>query len=161
MDGNHPNRKKDKLNPYTLSIENNTYYIAFTDGQGIFHKQEISIELYATFNDFELDDISIMNEVSRHLTEADVGEEPLGQRIADPSEPLEDHVYRRIIYQDLHKAIAQLPEIQRRRILLYYFGGYTYEQIAQMEGCKHPAIIKSVAAAERNIRKNITRMLQK
>ena len=153
MDGSHPNRKKDKSNPYTLSIENNTYYISFTDGQGIFHRQEISMELYATFNRFELDDISRINEASRHLTEADAGEEPLGHRIASPSEPVEDHVYRRIMYQELHKAIAQLPEIQRRRILLYYFEGYSYEQIAQMEGCKHPAIMKSVAAAEKNIKK--------
>ena len=153
MDGSHPNRKKDKLNPYTLSVENNTYYISFTDGQGIFHRQEISIELYSAFNSFELDDISRMNEASRHLAEADMGEEPLGHRIADPSEPVEDHVYRMIMYQELHSAIAQLPEIQRRRVLLYYFRGYTYEQIAEMEGCKHPAIIKSVAAAERNIKK--------
>jgi RNA polymerase sigma-70 factor (ECF subfamily) len=153
MDGNHPNRKKDKSNPYTLSVENNTYYISFTDGQGIFHRQEISMELYVAFNSFELDDISRMNEATRHLMEADAGEEPLGHRIADPSEPLEDHVYRRIMYQELHKAIAQLPEIQRRRVLLYYFGGYTYEQIAQMEGCRHPAIIKSVTTAEKNIKK--------
>ena len=153
MDGSHPNRKKDKSNPYTLSIENNTYYISFTDGQGVFHKQEISLELYAVFNSFELDDISWINEASRHLTEADAGEEPLSHRIADPSEPVEDHVYRRIMYQELHEAIAQLPEIQRRRVLLYYFGGYTYEQIAQMEGCKYPAIIKSVSAAEKNIKK--------
>ena len=153
MDGNHPNRKKDKLNPYTLSIENNTYYISFIDGQGIFHKMEISMELYAAFNGFELDDISLMNETSRHLTEADAGEEPLGHRIADPSEMVEDRVYRRIMYQELHKAIAQLPEIQRRRVLLYYFGGYTYEQITQMEGCRHPAIIKSVTIAEKNIKK--------
>ena len=153
MDGNHPNRKKDKANPYTLSIENNTYYISFTDGQGIFYKMEISMELYAAFNCFELDDISHMNEASRHLTEADAGEEPLGHKIADPSEPVEDHVYRRIMYQELHKAIAQLPVTQRRRLLLYYFGGYTYEQIAQMEGCKYPAIIKSVSAAEKKIKK--------
>ena len=130
MDGNHPNRKKDILNPYTLSIENNTYYISFTDGQGVDHKQEITQDLYSAFDRFELDDISLMNEASRHLTELDVGEEPLGHRIADPSEPVDDHVYRRIMYQKLHKAIAQLPEIQRRRVLLYYFGGYTYEQIA-------------------------------
>ena len=153
MDEKHPNRKKDKSNPYTLTIENNAYYISFTDGQGFFHKQEISIELYAAFNSFELDDISQMNEASRHLTESDTGEELLGHRIADPSESVEDHVYRKIIHQELHKAIAQLPEIQRRRVLLYYFGGYTFEQIAEMEGCKHPAIIKSVAAAEKNIKK--------
>ena len=128
MDGIHPNRKKDKLNPYTLSIENSI-----------------------AFNGFELDDISLMNEASRHLTEADAGDEPLGHRIADPSEPVEDYVYRRIMYQELHKAIAQLSEIQRRRIQLYYFKGYTYEQIAQIEECTHPAIVKSIKAAERNI----------
>lgn len=157
MDGNHPNRKKDKNNPYTLSIENSIHYISFTDGQGVFHKQEISIELYVAFNSFELDDISWINEASRHLTEADMGEEPFGHRIADPSEPVEEHVYRRIMYQELHKAIAQLPAIQRRRVLLYYFGGYTYEQIAEMEGCKHPAIIKSVASAEKNIKKFLSK----
>lgn len=157
MDGNHPNRKKDKLNPYTLSIENNIYYISFTDGQGIFHKQEISMELYAAFNGFELDDISWINEASRHLSELDFGEEPISYKIADPSELMEDRVYRRIMYQELHKAIAQLPEIQRRRLLLYYFVGYTYEQIAQMEDCKHPAIIKSVAAAEKNIKKILSK----
>ena len=154
MDGNHPNRKKDKYNPYTLSIENNTYYISFTDGQGIFHKQEISMELYAAFNSFELDDISLMNEATRHLTEGDAGDEPLSHRIADPSEPVEDHVYRRIMYQELHKAIAQLPEIQRRRVLLYYFGGYTYEQIAQMENCTKRAVKFSVDAALKNLREN-------
>ena len=53
MDGNHPNRKKDKLNPYKLSIENDTYYIAFADGQGVYHKMVISMELYAAFNSFE------------------------------------------------------------------------------------------------------------
>ena len=155
MDGNHPNRKKDKYNPYTLSIEDNIYYISFTDGQGIFHKQEISMELYAAFNGFELDDISLMNEASRHLTEADAGEEPLGHRIADPSEPVEDHVYRRIMCQELHKAIAQLPEIQHRRVLLYYFGGYTYEQIAQMENCAKRAVKFSVDAALKNLRESL------
>ena len=74
MDGTHPNRKKDKLNPYTLSIENGTYYIAFADGQGVFHKIEISKELYAAFDIFELEDISHINVVSRHLTESDMGD---------------------------------------------------------------------------------------
>ena len=153
MDGNHPNRKKDKLNPYTLSIENDTYYIAFADGLGIHHKQEISTELYAAFNSFELDDISQMNVTSRHLEQSELTEETLTNRAANPPETVEDHVFRRIMYGKLHKAIAQLPDTQRRRLLLYYFGGYTYEQIAQMEGCKHPAVIKSVAAAEKNIKK--------
>ena len=157
MDGKHPNRKKDKLNPYMLSIENSTYYISFTDGQGILHKMEISVELYAAFNSFELDDISQMNVISRHLEQSELTEETLNHRAADSPELMEDHVCRRIMYEELHKAIAQLPVTQRRRLLLYYFGGYTYEQIAQMEGCKHPAIMKSVAAAEKTIKKQLTK----
>lgn len=37
-------------------------------------------------------------------------------------------------------------------LLLYYFGGFTLEKIAEMEGCKHPAISKSIRAAEKNLK---------
>lgn len=153
MDGRHPKRKKDKYNPYTLSVENGTYHISFTDGQGHVHKMQISMELFAAFNNFELEDISQMNVSSRHLEQSELTEETLRQRSVDLPEPVEDHVHRRIVYKKLHNAIAQLPAVQRRRLILYYFGGYTYKQIAQMEGCKHPAIIKSVAAAQKNLKK--------
>ena len=152
MDGNHPNRKKDKLNPYTLSVENNTYYISFTDGQGVFHKQEITLDLYSVFDKFELDDISRINEASRHLSEMGLSEESLCHLIADPSESMEDRVYRRIMYHKLHKAIDQLPDIQRRRIRLYYFEGLTYEQIAQMEGCSKRAVKFSVDIALKKLK---------
>ena len=33
----------------------------------------------------------------------------------------------------LHRSIAKLPEVQRRRLLLYFFGEMTYEQIAALE----------------------------
>ena len=52
----------------------------------------------------------------------------------------------------LHRAIAQLPEKQRRRLVLYYFGEFTYEQIADMEGCKHPAVMKSVSSALKKLK---------
>lgn len=152
MDGNHPNRKKDKQNPYTLSVENDTYYIAFADGQGIHHKQEISMELYAAFNSFELDDISHMNVVSRHLEQSELTEETLNQRVFNPPEPVEDFVFRRVMYGELHNAIEMLPEVQRRRLLLYYFGGYTYDQIAQMEGCTKMAVKFSIEIAIKNLR---------
>ena len=152
MDGIHPNRKKDKFNPYRLSIENGNYYITFTDGQGKFQKQEISRELYLEFNIFELTDISQLNESDRHLTELDTEEDLIGHRIADLSEPVEDRVHRRMMYDKLHEAIAQLPNTQRRRLLLYFFGEYTYEQIAQMEGCSKRAVKFSVDIALRKLK---------
>lgn len=152
MDGNHPNRKKDKLNPYTLSVENHTYYISFTDGQGVFHKQQINQDLYSAFDRFELDDISQINEASRHLSEMGMSEESLCHLIADPSESMEDRVYRRIMYQKLHQAIERLPDIQRRRVILYYFEGHTFEQIAQMEGCSKRAVKFSVDIALKKLK---------
>lgn len=36
MDVKHPKRKKDKQNPYTLSIENGKEYISFHDTEGTY-----------------------------------------------------------------------------------------------------------------------------
>ena len=55
-------------------------------------------------------------------------------------------------YAQLHRAISELPEIQKRRLILYYFQGLTYEQIAGMEGCTFQAVAKSVAAAEKRLK---------
>lgn len=153
MDGTHPKRKKDKYNPYVLSIENNQYYIAFTDCQGKHQKMEISESLYRAFDDFELEDISHLNQVSRYQEQSELTEVSLHGRAVEVPEPLEEQVYRKILQDKLHRAIGKLPEVQRRRLMLYYFGGYTYQQIAEMEGCKHPAIMKSVAAAEKKLKK--------
>ncbi|MDO5401047.1 MAG: sigma factor-like helix-turn-helix DNA-binding protein [Eubacteriales bacterium] len=153
MDGKHPNRKKDKYNPYVLSIEDSRYFLSFTDGQGVFQKMEIGESIYAAFNGFELEDISYLNTVSRYQEHSELTEGTLNNRAIICPEPLEEGVYRKMMYKELHTAISRLPEIQRRRLLMYYFGGYTYEQIAEIEGCKHPAIIKSVAAAEKNLKK--------
>ena len=53
----------------------------------------------------------------------------------------------------LHRAISELPEIQKRRLILYYFQGLTYEQIAGMEGCTFQAVAKSIATAEKRLKK--------
>lgn len=153
MDGTHPKRKIDKYNPYVLSIENNQCCISFIDGQGQTQKVEISESLYEAFDEFELEDISHLNQVSRYQEQSELTEVSLHGRAVEVPEPLEEQVYRKLLREKLHKAIEKLPEVQRRRLILYYFSGYTYQQIAEMEGCKHPAIMKSVAAAEKKLKK--------
>ena len=138
---------------YVLSIENNRCCISFTDGQGQTQKVEISESLYEAFDEFELEDISHLNKVSRYQEQSELTEVSLHSRAVEVPEPLEEQVYRKLLCEKLHKAIGKLPEVQRRRLMLYYFGGYTYQQIAEMEGCKHPAIMKSVAAAEKKLKK--------
>ena len=155
MDGNHPKRKKDKLNPYVLSIENGEYYVSFKDGQGILHKEKVEHDLYVLFDRFELEDISQLNAISRYYEHSQLTEATLNQRAMLPVEPMEDDVYRKILYEQLHTAIAALPDIQRRRVMQYYFGGCTFEQIAKMEGCTKRAVKRSVDLAVDTLRKNL------
>ena len=66
MDGTHPKRKKDKDNPYALSVEDGSYFISFSDGQGVYYREQVDEKLYTVFNQYELEDISHLNVVSRH-----------------------------------------------------------------------------------------------
>ena len=49
MDDRHPKRRKDKYNPYTLSLVDGKCYLSFKDGQGFPHKLELDVKLYALF----------------------------------------------------------------------------------------------------------------
>ena len=149
----HPNRKKDKYNPYTLEITEGHYYLSFKDGCGKLQNVEINEVLYRAFDSFELEDISHLNRVSRHIEHSELTEATLNDRAFYKSEQLEDIVSNGIEYEQLHRAVSELPEVQRRRLLLYYFGELTYEQIAKLEGCTKRAVKFSVDIAVGKLKK--------
>ena len=140
-----PKRRKDQNNPYKLftvgiNTEEPHYYVSFPDSQGIQICVEIGKVLYDTLDQFELNDLSVLNEMDNHFEQSELTEEPLSKRATVQQEPLDELVFERLQHQKLHKAISKLPELQRRRLVLYYFGGYTYEQIARIEGCSKVAV---------------------
>lgn len=145
--GEHPKRRRDKYNPYCIYEETGKYFITFKDGENNLHSFEISEELYEAFNEFELEDISYLNVWDRHLEQSEVREPTLNERAVKVPESVEEIVFRNIQNEKIHRAIEQLPEIQKRRIIMYFFEGMTYEEIATIEECKHPAVVKSVKAA--------------
>lgn len=169
MDGNHPNqydkrpkRRKDKDNPYELfSVGADTpathYYIRFTDGQGAEHCLEIEKRLFDAFDDFELEDLSHLNEADNHYERSELTEASLNERAFETPPSLEAMVSFKIECDELHSAIRRLPTIQRRRLVLYYFGEMTYEQIAEMEGCIYSSARRSVLSAIENLKKILVR----
>ena len=156
MDKNYPKRRKDKYNPYTICKRDGRYYLAFTDGQGAWHELEITADLYGALDQFELDDLAALNEWDRHIEHLEQTEQAINRRAVNYPKSVEDTVLRNLEYEQLHKAIAELPETQRRRLTLYYFQGLTYGQIAKIEKCSHPAIMKSVSAAIDKIKKKLS-----
>ena len=147
MDVKHPKRKKDKQNPYTLSIENGKEYISFHDTEVTYRKIEVTHVLFSQFNDVELEDISYLNTVSRHYEFSELTEQAINERAFLPQEPIEDAVFRKLQYAQLYTAIQTLPDKQRERLILYYFRNYTYAQIAEMEGCTVMPVKRSIDKA--------------
>ena len=152
-----PKRRRDEESPYEIySAGINTahprFYLFFKGCDGIKRWMEIDRALFDAFNEFELDDLSFFNEVDRHYEQSEVTEATLNRRAATPQESVEETVFQRVEVDKLHRAIAKLPEKQRRRLVLYYFGEFTYEQIAEMEGCTISPVKRSIEKAIENLK---------
>lgn len=153
-----PKRRKAKDNPYellTTGIETNHphYYLSFTDSCGMRQFMEINETLFSTFNRFELDDLSQMNKVDRHYEHSEQTEISLNTRATLPQTALEDVVFQQAEIELLYEAIARLPEVQRRRLILYYFCDLTYTKVAELEGCRLESVRQSVKAAVNKLKK--------
>ena len=153
MKENRPKRRKDRDNPYTISKENDHYYIEFMKGTYEVCRIEISKRLYEEFDSFELQDLSHMNKVDRHIERSEIWESGLFERVFQKEEDIEDAVVKKLEEERLYNAIEQLSEIQKRRLIKYYFEDKNYEEIAKEEGCSFQMVAKSVKAAIRNLKK--------
>ena len=107
MDDRHPKRRKDKYNPYTLSLVDGKCYLSFKDGQGFPHKLELDVKLYALFDRFELDDLSFLNEQERHLDQTELSEALLSRRVPENQATVEDAVYESLQTQALREGIRR------------------------------------------------------
>ncbi len=119
----HLNRNKDKYNPYTLDIDvkNSTYIVEFKDVNNIIHKVEVSEKVYEAFDKFELEDISQIHKIRKHIERNEVYEETLFHKSIDVSISVEEQVENKILHEELKDAINKLNDVQRRRIKKYFF----------------------------------------
>ena len=67
MEGRQPKRRKDKYNPYEIYEKDGKYYVSFRNGEKEYKDLEIGKNVYEAFNTFELQDVSHMNVVDRHV----------------------------------------------------------------------------------------------
>ena len=153
-----PKRRIDKDNPYRLftvgvSTSEPHYFIQFKDGAEIEHCLEIEKPLFDLFDQFELDDLSYMNEVDNHYEHSELTEASLRKRAVVRPEDVEAVVLGQMDSEQLLIAISRLPEIQCRRLTLYFYGGLTHQQIANIEGCAREVVTKSIMKAISNLKK--------
>ena len=151
---NRPKRRKHKDNPYTLAYTiNERYVVVFKDGKNVSHEVEVTEEVYNAFNDFELRDLSELNEYDNHIEHSIIYEETLHRRTIIQQESIDDYIIKKATYEELINAIKTLPEIQQRRIKKYYFDEKNELQIAREENVSQKNVSKSLAVARENLGK--------
>lgn len=150
-----PKRRKSKENPYTIGYDESrkSYFLVFLNTEGLKQKIYISIELYEAFNDFELEDLSQLNEQERHIDSTELTDEYLYKHLCISENLVEEELDRKLGEENIHNAIKTLSSTQKKRLILYYFYNFTYEQIARSEGCKYQSVQDSIKSAEEKIKK--------
>lgn len=147
-----PKRRKYKDNPYSLIRNNNTYIVKFKDNYNYIHNIEVSEKIYNCFNQFELIDLSQMNEFDRHIEHFKTFDSLLYKNLLQIENDLETIVINLLEKEKLYKAINSLPKIQKRRIIQYYFKNETKKEIAQKDNCSVRAIQFSIDIAIKNLK---------
>ena len=113
-----------RVKAYTLreeSTESGTrYFISFKDGQGKSHELEVSEQFFMEFRQMERRNRNLLQWDERHREFNEVWDETLYRRALRVPKSLDERMVEEERNETLYKAVGSLPEIQRRRFLLYY-----------------------------------------
>lgn len=150
-----PKRRKSKDNPYTISSNGEKYIVSFTDNKNQKQQVEITKKIFDIFNKFELADLKELNEYDNHIEHLELHEAVLYQRMIVIKENIEEIVEKKIEKEKIMQLIEQLPFLQRRRIIMYFFNDLTYEEIAKIEKCSKVAVKYSIDRAINNLKRKM------
>lgn len=120
--------------------ESKKFYNCFRDGMKKYHKVEIDKKIADIYIKSWSADKKIEHEIERHIEHSEVYENNLNSRAMDKPLSLEDEIIRKSTFKDLKNAIKELPEIQQRRIKMYYFDEMNMIQMEEKEHCSKVAI---------------------
>lgn len=136
-----------------------SYYISFRDGQGKIQELCVPYDFYMAFRKLELDERKLENWDYRHREFSEIMEETLNWRALQLPKSIEEHVLAEERAELLQRAIHMLPEIQRRRFLLYHEYDLNYYQIGVMEHRTPQAVRRSVIIAREKIKTQMKKYL--
>ena len=149
---------------YTLREESTKsgtrYFISFKDGQGESHELEVSEQLFLEFRQMERRNRNLQQWNQRHREFNEVWDETLYRRALRVPKMLDERMIEKERNEIFVKTVARLPEIQRRRFLLYYEYDFNFYQIGKMEHCTASAVQKSVSVAREKVMAEMKKYLQ-
>lgn len=152
-------RKKAYMLKEEIREDGIRYSIGFKDGQGNYHELEVSEQFFMEFRQMERRNRNLQQWDERHREFNEVWEETLNRRALRLPKTLDELLMDKERDELLYRLIDGLPEIQRRRFLLYYDYGFNYYQIGAMEHCNASAARNSVVIAREKIKAQMEKYL--
>jgi RNA polymerase sigma-70 factor (ECF subfamily) len=147
------------INPYALRTEESEgiirYFVSFKDGQAVAREIEVSREVYLAIDDCRKHEKRQRSFFERHVEYSELTDETLNARARHTPKTVEELTVEAERADTLYRAIAELPDIQRRRFVLYYEHGMTYAAIGQLEGCSATSVMDSVKIARAKVIKKL------
>ena len=121
---------------------------------------EVSEQLFFEFRHMERRNRNLeqWNQWNREFNE--VWDETLYRRALRVPKSLDERMIEKERNELFYKAVAQLPEIQRRRFLLYYEYDFNFYQVGGMEHCTASAVQKSVSVAREKVKAEMRKYLK-
>lgn len=77
------------------------------------------------------------------------------KRVLVKPERVEDIVYKKILREEINKALESLNDTQRKRFVSYYLNDMTYEEIALEDDCSKQAVKYSIDIAKKHLREKL------
>ena len=111
--------------------------------------------VYDCFDEYELIDLSAMNEFDRHIEHSELLESTLENRSWNKEIPLYDVVEKKHISKEVRQAINTLLATQRQRFIKYYYHGKSYKKIAEEEGCEYQCVQRLVYRAREKLKRKL------
>mgnify|MGYP003377749507 CR=1 FL=1 len=142
-----------------ITEDGTQYFIGFKDGQGVFHELNVPYDFFMAFRRLELDNRKLENWDYRHREFNEVYEETLNRRALRLPKNVDELIIEEEQTELLYKAINALPEIQKRRFLLYHEHDCNFYEIGEMEYCTPQAVRRSVILARERIKTQMKKYL--
>ena len=130
------------------------YFVSFKEsGSAELREIKVSRPVYLEFRRFAREEHNQDRWNRRHIERSELTDQSLYDRALQKPKSVEDSALDNLWGEQLAWALAELPETMRRRFILYHDFGLTYDQIAEVEGCRRQPVMRSVSRAEEKIRK--------
>lgn len=150
------------MNGYSLEVikgkNKEKYFVSFTDGGGEFHRAEINLDIYSALYELNKTDRNLTRSDERNLEHSEITEESLNKRSFEKTKGIEEIILEKEKKTLFWEAIGELPDVQRKRLLLYYDYGFSLKEIAIMENCSIRAIQYSVEIAKKKLEEKIKKL---